>query len=232
MPGAGLEPARLFGAAAFKAAVSAIPPPGPGANVIHRSEPGPRAGHRAAQRGPGEAPSRHSPEWPAWTNSSRGACSWPSEITSRLSRNASVQSATHPDLAVERRDPAHVVRPVHQPGGHALELDAVDLGHALVQAEAGDAARRTCGLYSFGAPPRTTWRMLSASTAACRTACCALGEQYAPGLARSGTWAQSPALHAPSSTRSPSTICRLGQAGDVPAGAARQVGACPASATA
>src|SRR5215207_4522951 len=37
VPGAGLEPARLLRAAAFKAAVSAVPPPGRGFwTVLHR----------------------------------------------------------------------------------------------------------------------------------------------------------------------------------------------------
>ena len=44
-------------------------------------------------------------------------------------------------LAVEGGHPAEVVRAVHEPGRVALELAAVDVGDALVQAEGGDGAR-------------------------------------------------------------------------------------------
>src|SRR5699024_3536296 len=45
-----------------------------------------------------------------------------------------------PGLAVEARHRPHVVGAVHEPGQRAAELDALDLGHALVQAEGGHRA--------------------------------------------------------------------------------------------
>lgn len=108
-----------FGAAAFKAAVSAVPPPGPSAADHrsgwcppgttpdgHKSSLGPVSGvlrwlwHRGGdfgQRAP--APTRRSSLLPVSggvtsSNSSRGSWSWPREMTSRLRTEARPQSAS------------------------------------------------------------------------------------------------------------------------------------------
>ena len=68
-----------------------------------------------------------------------------------------------------------------QPRRKPAELDAVDLGDALVQAERGDRPGVRVHVVGLGAPPRSVATMLSASRLAWRTACCALGPQSASG---------------------------------------------------
>ena len=138
-------------------------------------------------------------------NSARGLI-WPSEIDLAADQSTSIQSANTRTLRLTVGIRRQVVGPVHEPGREALELDAVHLRDALVQAEAGDRADVLVPVVGFGSPPRSAATMFSPSTwpggpRAGRSA--GTARRVLAVRDRSGTAALSPAVQASSRPRPP-----------------------------
>ena len=151
-----------------------------GEPLLSRRRPSPP--RRPARPAPGRRPQRRSPGGGLVELLARVSPCAPSETTSRLRNIASVQSAKHPDLAVQGRHRQAVVAAVQYQARRPLSLIYLPNDHrdALVQAEAGDRAHVGLCLYSCCGKPRIPEITLSPSTLAWRSACWAFGGHQAP----------------------------------------------------